>query len=378
MVSALKTIRLSPPEVNRSDAKAVSKAVKEKQLSQGKYLTEFESELRHLTGSSNALTVSSCTTGLQLILAGLGLAPGDEVIVPNFTFPATINTVIQERLVPVLADIDLDTYCMSPKSFQSAITSRTKAVVVVHAFGYPADMEEILEIADAHQIKVIEDAACAIGSKIDQKAVGTFGVASSFSFHPRKVVTTGEGGAVLTDDEELAEKIRVLRTHGGIRGEAYLSFITPGFNYRMSDINAALGIPQLKRIDQILNKRRRIAKLYSENLAGIDGLEIPKLKPGYVHTFQSFVVLLPSFVDRDLVILRLRELGIETTLGTYALSVQPAYKEAAIQNVDLANSELAHAKSLALPMSSKISRRQTLAVCRALKAQIELQLTPKP
>ena len=369
----MKVIKLSPPEVRNSDARLVTKAIRQKQLSQGNFLSQFESELRNLTGSSNALSVSSCTTGLQLILAAMNLSAGDEVIVPNFTFPATINSVIQEGLTPVLADIDLDTYCISPESFQQAITPKTKAVIVVHAFGYPAEMAAILKIANQYQIKVIEDAACAIGSRIDGKAVGTFGSASSFSFHPRKVITTGEGGAVLTDDLELAEQIKILRTHGGVRGEAYLSFVMPGFNYRMSDINAALGISQLKRIDQILRSRRKTAELYSTLLSDIEGLEIPKLKDGYEHTFQSFVVRLPSFVDRDLVIFGLRELGIETTLGTYALSIQPAYSSIAIKKVSLSNSELAHSQTLALPMSSKTTKKEVFSVCRALREQINKQ-----
>lgn len=374
MVSAMKVIKLSPPEINNSDSRLVRKAIINKQLSQGSYLSKFESDLRELTGSRIALTVSSCTTGLQLILAGLKLSQGDHVIVPNFTFPATINSVIQEGLTPVLADIDPESFCMSPESFEKAITSSTKAVIVVHAFGYPADMKAIIEIADRHNIKVIEDAACAIGSKIDGKSVGTFGIASSFSFHPRKVITTGEGGAVLTDDSELADRMQILRTHGGVRGEAYLSFVMPGFNYRMSDINAALGISQLMRIDKILSARRRVADQYCSLLSKIEGMEIPKLKSGYVHTFQSFVVQLPPFVNRDAVILGLRSKGIETTLGTYALSIQPAYKQIAIMNVDLSNSEMAHFQTLALPMSSKITKKEVAIVCRELIEQINLQM----
>lgn len=160
-------MKLSPPEVKHSDAKLVARAIKENQLSQGKYLAEFEGRLQSLSGAETALTVSSCTTGLQLILAALELQEGDEVIVPNFTFPATINTVIQEHLTPVLADIDLDSYCMNPESFRKAISPKTKAVIVVHAFGHPADMEAIVEIADKFGIYVVEDAACAIGSQIN-------------------------------------------------------------------------------------------------------------------------------------------------------------------------------------------------------------------
>jgi dTDP-4-amino-4,6-dideoxygalactose transaminase len=366
MVSAVKLVKLSPPEVRNSDALYISKAVRKRQLSQGSFLSEFESSLNKVLGVQHVMTVSSCTTGLQLILSGLELQPGDEVIVPNFTFPATINTVIQERLQPVLADIELDSFCLDIDSFRAAIGPRTKAVIVVHAFGHPARMREILEIAAESNIQVIEDAACAIGSKINGVPVGGFGVASAFSFHPRKVLTTGEGGAVATNNTALADKLKILRSHGGVRGDAYMSFVMAGFNFRMSDINAALGLAQMPRLEKIISKRNRAAQDYDKLLSNLSEVTAPTVLQGVEHTFQSYVVVLAPHIDRDRVIAFLRERGVETTLGTYALSEQPAYKNLVRAGSDLTNSIHAFKHSLALPMSSSTSRRDRRRVVKAL------------
>lgn len=366
MVSAVKFVRLSPPEVRNSDVLHLAKAVRQRQLSQGTFLAEFESRLHKVLGVQHVMTVSSCTTGLQLILSGLRLEPGDEVIVPNFTFPATINTVIQERLRPVLADIELDTFCLDPDSFRAAISPRTKALIVVHAFGHPARMQRILEIAAENNILVIEDAACAIGSKINGVAVGGFGIASAFSFHPRKVLTTGEGGAVATNNSSLAENLKILRSHGGVRGDAYMRFVMAGFNFRMSDINAALGLAQMPRLGRIILRRNRAAQHYDKMLSNLAEVTVPKVDQGVEHTFQSYVVLLSPNVDRDRVIAFLRERGIETTLGTYALSEQPAYKNLVRGGSKLTNSIHAFKHSLALPMSSSTSKRDRRRVVKAL------------
>ena len=370
----MKLVKLSPPEVRNSDILQVAKAVRQRQLSQGAFLSQFESSLNKVLGVQHVMTVSSCTTGLQLILSGLGLEPGDEVIVPNFTFPATINTVIQERLQPVLVDIDLETFCMNVDSFKSAIGPKTRAVIVVHAFGHPAAMKEIMEIAANSGIHIIEDAACAIGSKIDGMAVGSFGTASAFSFHPRKVLTTGEGGAVVTNNSSLAEKLKVLRSHGGVRGQSYMNFIVPGFNFRMSDLNAALGLAQLPRLSRVINRRNSAAVHYQLLFSNLDKVTTPKVAKGVQHTFQSYVVLLSPNLDRDQIIVFLRSKGIETTLGTYALSEQPAYRELAQTPVNLDKSVFAFKHTLALPMSSSTTKRDRKRVVKALREAIYSQL----
>ena len=366
----MRTVKLSPPEVRNSDARNVFRAIRKRQLSQGTFLAKFELSLKEELGVEHVMTVSSCTTGLQLILSGLALEPGDEVIVPNFTFPATINTVIQERLKPVLVDIDLETFCINADSLRSAIGPRTRAVIVVHAFGHPAEMDQIMKIAEECSIRVIEDAACAIGSRIEGVPVGGFGVASAFSFHPRKVLTTGEGGAVATNDTILAEKLKVLRSHGGVRGDAYMSFVAAGFNFRMSDINAALGLSQIPRLGKIISRRNQAARDYSELFSDMKEITTPTVAEGMEHTFQSYVVTLAPYIDRDRVIAFLRSRGIETTLGTYALSEQPAYQSLVRKGQDLTNSVFAFKHSLALPMSSSTSKRERRRVVKAVKEAI--------
>lgn len=373
----MKLVKLSPPEVRNSDVLYISKAVRKKQLSQGAFLSEFELSLNKLLGVQHVMTVSSCTTGLQLILSGLGLEPGDEVIVPNFTFPATINTVIQERLQPVLVDIDLETFCMNADSFKAAIGPKTRAAIVVHAFGHPAAMNEIMEIAAKAGIYIIEDAACAIGSKINGVAVGGFGVASAFSFHPRKVLTTGEGGAVATNNTILADKLKILRSHGGVRGDAYMSFVSAGFNFRMSDINAALGLAQMPRLEKVISKRNRAAQDYEKLLSNLPEVTVPAVSQGVNHTFQSYVLVLAPHIDRNRVIAFLRKRGIETTLGTYALSEQPAYRDLAQTPVDLDKSVFAFKHSLALPMSSSTTKRDRRRVVKALTEEIYSQTSMK-
>jgi dTDP-4-amino-4,6-dideoxygalactose transaminase len=377
MVPEVRVVRLSPPEVLNSDIHLVSKAIRQKQLSQGTFLNKFELGLQKVLDVNHVMTVSSCTTGLQLILSGLNLQTGDEVIVPNFTFPATINTVLQERLQPVLVDIDIETFCMDVDSFKAAIGPKTKAAIVVHAFGHPAAMKEIMEIAANAGIYIIEDAACAIGSKIDGKPVGSFGTASAFSFHPRKVLTTGEGGAVATNDASLAEKLKVLRSHGGVRGQSYMTFITPGFNFRMSDINAALGLAQLPRLSRVIKRRNSAAEQYQLLFANFDKVTTPKVAKGIQHTFQSYVVLLSTNLDRDQIIVFLRSKGIETTLGTYALSEQPAYRQLAQTPVGLDKSVFAFRHSLALPMSSSTTKRDRRRVVKMLREAIYSQTSKK-
>lgn len=370
MVPKMKLIKLSPPEVRKHDTRTVSRAIRQGQLSQGKYIKNFENALSSYLGSTYVSTVSSCTTGLQLILSALKLKADDEVIVPNFTFPATINAVIQERLTPVLVDIETSTYCMAIDSLERAIGEKTKAIIVVHAFGHPANMTEIVELASRHNIFVIEDAACAIGSRINGSPVGNHGIASSFSFHPRKVLTTGEGGAVTTNNKELAEAMQILRSHGGIRGEVHMTFVTPGFNFRMSDLNAALGMPQLKRLQGTIRGRNRVAKVYSQFLSRLEGVVIPKTKMGFEHTFQSYIIKLPKWVNRNDVAMKMRELGVETAIGTYALSKQPAYKELAKTPVDLEHSEAAYEQTIALPIHSRMPTWRVKKVAQVLETAL--------
>jgi perosamine synthetase len=245
--------------------------------------------------------------------------------VPDFTFPATANVVVQQGAVPVIADIDAYTFNMRADSLAACMTDRTRAVMPVHAFGLTADMDPIMEIARARGVPVLEDAACSLGGTYRGKATGTIADIGAYSFHPRKIITTGEGGMVVTDDAALAERIAILRSHGSVRTESYLTFVAAGFNYRLSDVNAAIGVVQMTRLETLVTARRAHAALMTSLLADVPGVRTP-VEPEYArHTYQSYVVMLDTALDRDDIIRAMRERGIETTLGTYSLQAQPYF-----------------------------------------------------
>lgn len=358
-------LRLIVPEVGEDELREIATVFERGHLTQGPAVEAFESAIAGLVGARHGVATTSATTALHLALAALDVGPGDEVIVPDFTFPATSNVVIQTGASPVLVDIDLATFNTTAAAIAGAITSRTRAIMPVHAFGLTAPMREILDVAKGHGIPVIEDAACALAATRDGVAAGRFGLAGCFSFHPRKAITTGEGGMVVTDDDALAARLRVLRTHGGVRRDGRFRFDDVGFNYRLSDILAAVGIAQVRRLDGIIDARRRLARAYTERLGELDGVRTPGSDSG--HVYQSYVVLLDESVDRDAVIARLAEDMIETTLGTYAVHAQPAM----IQRYghtpgDLPNSWRAYRSTLTLPLHGRMGITDVERVVTAL------------
>jgi len=216
---------------------------------------------------------------------------------------------------------------MDPADLEQRITGRSRAIMVVHPFGLSADMDSILDIANRRGLPIIEDAACALGSRYKGRFCGTMSELGCFSFHPRKSVTTGEGGMIMTGDDALAEKILLLRSHGGKRKEWYLEFLEAGFNYRLSDVLAALGVAQMRRLQWLIDGKRERASQLRAVLEGMEGFRLPVETDGCIHTYQSFVIVLDEKYSRDSVIARMRELGVETTLGTYAMHAQPAYEK---------------------------------------------------
>jgi dTDP-4-amino-4,6-dideoxygalactose transaminase len=340
-------------------------------LTQGPKVAEFEGLVAERIGAAHTFATTSATTALHLTLAALGVGPGDEVLVPDFTFPATANVVVQQGAVPVLVDIDLATFAIDPADLEMKVTSRARAIMPVHPFGLPADMDPILEVAGRHGLAVIEDAACALGAEYRGRAAGSIGMAGCFSFHPRKSITTGEGGMIATSDATLAERIRLLRSHGGIRQAGRFVFEEAGFNYRMSDILAAVGVAQFRKLDGMLRVRRAVAALYDRALEGMAGVRVPSCPAGSSHTYQSYVVLLDPELDRDAVIAHLAAAGIETTLGTYALHAQSFFARSfGCAPGDIPNSFRAFVSSLALPLHAGITTAQVDEVVDALKAAI--------
>lgn len=361
-------IRLCKPYVGNEELKAISEVLSSGYLSQGQKVEEFEKAVAGYVGSRYAFATSSCTTALHLALVASGIGPGDEVLVPDFTFPATANVVVQQQAVPVLVDIDLETFTIDIDDLQSKITAKSRAIIPVHAFGLAADMDPILSLSRKHGLVVIEDAACALGATYKGAQCGTLGDLGCFSFHPRKSITTAEGGMITTDDDALAEKISLLRSHGGVRREGRFVFEDAGFNYRLSELQGAMGIEQIKKIDRILALRRKWALGLSEQLGGIERLNIPH-QPDYAHhTYQSYVVLLDDGLNRDGVISRMYTRGIETTIGTYALHSQPYFVRAFdYRPGQVTNSEQAYCRSLTLPLYTDLDDEKIEYIVDTLK-----------
>jgi perosamine synthetase len=370
-------IKLNSPYIDHLEKDAVSEVLDSGYLTQSAKTVEFEDLVKEYTNISHAFATSSATTGLHLSLVALGIGPGDEVIVPAFSFPATANVVVQCGATPVFADIELPTFVADPKDIARKISKRTKAIMPIHAFGLSSDIRAIVDIARSNNLYVVEDAATGLGSTVDGMHPGSISDIAVFSFHPRKIITTGEGGMVLTNSDKLAEKIQILRSHGAIRGPQYMKFIDSGFNYRLSDINSAVGCAQMSKLNHILKDRQRVAEIYHREMADIAYLTLPEQVEGFVHTYQSFVVLLDTAIERDHVIVQLKERGIESTLGTYGQHLQPFYENLLksnfsqrfrrIDRLGAPNATIAHNSSLSIPISTNISESEIKLVASSLR-----------
>jgi dTDP-4-amino-4,6-dideoxygalactose transaminase len=294
-------VRLAKPDVGEEELAEIREVLDSGQLTMGPKVAEFEALLADAAGAEHAVAVSSGTAALHVAVLALGIGPGDEVLVPAYTFPATANVVALVGATPVLVDVDPVTMNMDPADAARRVTPRTKAVLAVHLFGRPARIEEL------PQLPVLEDAAGALGATHGGRACGSLGELGCFSFHPRKIVTTGEGGAVTTNDPALAERARSLRHHGWSPSDGYADMPEPAFNYRLADVLCALGIPQLRRLDELHAAYERVAAGYAERLAGLD-VVLPGADPGDRHGLQAYVIQLDR---RDAVMAGLREQGIQ-------------------------------------------------------------------
>ena len=327
-------IPLARPFYDEKDMEAVRKVLDSRWVAQGPTVVEFEKQFAAYSGAKLGVAVNSATSALQLALMAFGIKKGDEVIVPDFTFPATGNIVLFLGAKVVLCDVNLDNYCIDVEDAASKVTKRTKAIIPVHILGHPADMKAVNDLAKDKKLKVLEDAACAHGAEYKGKKAGSLGDLSAFSFHARKVLSTGEGGMILTNDAKQSEMLAALRSHGMFQSawKRELKFTLPkfevlGYNMRMSDITAALGISQLARIDDFINRRRELAKLYNDLFRDSKlPLAIPGDAPGCKHNYQTYCVRLLKKGLRDKTLLALQAEGIGCTIGTYSLSLLPLFK----------------------------------------------------
>jgi perosamine synthetase len=383
-------IPLSAPDITGAEIDAVVSVLRTSRLSLGPQMKEFEAAMAGYVGVPHAVAVSSGTAGLHLALLALGIGPGDEVIVPSFTFIAAASAVRYVGALPVFADIDPGTLNLDAAGVEAAITPRTRALIAVHTFGRPAEMDALLDIANRYKLLLIEDACEAIGAEIAGRHVGSFGDAAIFAFYPNKQITTGEGGMVVTRKAETAQRVAALRNHGrydsALEGPApdqrtesqdtWLEHAEFGYNYRLSEMQCALGLAQLARIDAILARREAIARRYCDLLRDDPHLVLPAVDiPGQRLSWFVFVVrLAESFTqnDRDRIMHSLAAAGIATGRYFAPIHLQPAYsalrKSAHLS--DLPITESVAARTLALPFFNRISDEQMVRVCTALQCAL--------
>ena len=365
-------IPLIKPDVRWDDVKDDIRAILESgMLTGGDHVAAFESEIAAICGVEHAVATTSATTALRLALAALDVGPGDEVIVADFTFPATANAVIDAGATPILADSGADDFAVDPDAVLEALSPNTAAIMPVDPFGQPADYAAIEKIAADAGIPVIADAACSLGASRDGRAAGAHGIMGCFSFHPRKMITCGEGGMVTTDDAGLADRLRLLRSHGMERHGIAMRFVEPAYNFRMSEIQAALGRSQLPRFDATLADRRRVADAYAAKLAGVSGVRVPKPSDDAAWSYQSYVVVLDDAIDRDGVVLAMGDHDVETTIGTYACHNHPAYEHLGYRPGQLPNSARFEAQALTLPLVPSMDEALVDRVVETLKRVIE-------
>ncbi len=368
-------IPLSAPDITEQDIEAVTGVLRSSSLSLGPKIREFERAISAYVGAADAIAVNSGTSGLHLCIRALGISEGDEVILPSFAFIAVANAVRYERAKPVFVDIDPETLNLDPSLLEQAITARTRAIIVVHTFGRPADLASILQIARRHSLFVIEDACEAIGAEYVGQKVGALGDVGVFAFYPNKQITTGEGGAVVTSSPEIALKVRKLRNQGRDDSEEWFQHTELGYNYRISDINCALGIEQMKRIDSILDRRELIARQYGQILGCNPELNLPLLMlPDRKISWFVYVVRLSNRfneVHRDWIANEMKSRGI--ALGRYfaPIHLQPIYKSSANNKAVLPVTEFQASRSLALPFFNRIREEEINEVCRTLVELIQ-------
>ncbi len=360
------------PDVPFDDVEADIRAVLASgQLTSGRFVAEFEQMVADYVGTQHAVAVTSATTALHLALVCGGVQPGDDVLVSDFTFPATANVVVQQGARPILVDSRPDGFELDCDDLLSRITPATSAIIAVDPFGQPADHTTLEAIADSAGLLLIADAACSLGASRDGRRAGAHGDVGCFSFHPRKTITCGEGGMLTTDDEELAERARRLRSHGAERTDAGIVFNEAGFNYRLSELQAVLGISQMRRIDEILDDRRATAAKLEQRIRPLEGVTVPESPADATWSYQSFVVVLDENIDRAGVVAHLGSCNVESTIGTYACHQHDAYKPF-LQGADLPNSARFGNQALTLPLVPSMTTAEIERVVSGLGEALDL------
>lgn len=365
-----KPIPLARPNITQAEIDAVTAVLRTAHLSLGPKLPAFEAAFADYCGCAHGVAVSSGTAGLYLLARALGIGSGDEVITTPFSFVASANCLLMTDATPVFVDIDPHTWNIDPARIEAAITPRTRAILPVDVFGQPADMDPILEIARRHGLKVVEDSCEALGSRYKERPAGSLGDAGVFGFYPNKQLTTGEGGMIVTDDGELAALCRSLRNQGRDEGGGWLAHARLGYNFRLSDLQCALGLAQLQRIDEIIAARTRVYELYCKRLVGDSRLALQRVIPEAAMSWFVFVVRLADVYDRsarDRVLEEMRAQGIECSNYFAPIHLQPFYVERfGYKEGDFPVCEALAARTIALPFHHELAEEDVDRVCRTL------------
>lgn len=370
-------IPVAKPQMTNDDAKAVADAVLSGWILQGPKVEAFEQKLAGFTGSKYCIATSSCTTAMHLGFIASGIKPGDEILVPSFSYIASANSIVHAGGTPVFVDIDERTYNLDPSDVERKITKKTRGILAVHQIGLAADMPALAAIAKKYNLELFEDAACGLGATISEKHIGNYGSWSAYSFHPRKAITTAEGGILATDDIHLAEMVQQLRAHGASMDVSrrhtsktilHESFPFIGYNFRMSDIHAALGLSQFERIEYLLAERKRIAQNYNEAFEGIDKIIRPFVPKDYSHTYQSYMIRITNGM-RDHIMQQLLDHGIATRAGVMASHLEPPYRKL-YPNLSLPVTEKVAKEALILPSYAGMTMDDQQTVIDRLKKSL--------
>jgi perosamine synthetase len=358
-------IPVSEPRLDGKELEYVKDCVKSNWISSvGEYVTRFEKMFARFCGTSYALATCNGTTALHLAMVSLGIGEGDEVIIPDLTFVASANAITYCGARPVFVDVDPTTWTIDPSKIEQKISKRTKAIMVVHLYGHPCDMDKIMRIARKYRLKVIEDAAEAHGAEYKGKRVGGIGDIGAFSFYGNKIITTGEGGMVTTNKRYLYEKMRLLRDHAMSKKKRYWHTMV-GYNYRMTNLQAAIGVAQMEQIDKFIEIKRRNAELYNTLLKDVKGITLPAEAKGCKHVYWMYSILIEKDfgISRDRVIAKLKEHGIDTRPFFHPVHRLPMYRD----NGSYPVSDNLSCKGINLPSATTLGRAEIKRICKVIK-----------
>lgn len=369
-------INLACPDITEREIELVLEVLQSNQLGLGPKMVQFEENMASYVGTKYAVACNSGTSGLHMLIRAMDIQDGDEVITTPFSFIASSNCILFERATPVFADIDPDTYNIDPNLIEEKITDKTKAILPVHVFGQSANMDAIRTIANKHGLRVIEDACEAIGARWNGKMVGSLGDAGVFAFYPNKQMTTGEGGIVVTDDEDLAMLCRSLRNQGRGEAGAWMNHVRLGFNYRLDELSCALGVAQLERIETILDLRSKVAQSYMDKLKDVPHVNIQAIHPLAKMSWFVFVVRFDPVINRDLVMSELLSQGIGCRAYFEPIHLQPFYKNAfSFKLGDYPVTEQIASGTLAIPFYNHIAEEEVQEVVDKIHSAVLSQIT---